>query len=440
MENVQSMERFIAAYRRFGDFLSTNGYFKYLYLGAVILFIVLTVARRPDVITYPQFNAEEGAFWYAEAYDAHHFWEPFLVPKSGYFQTVCRVGGYLGNLVDIGQAPSVFSLMAILFQVLPAAFFLSRRFESIVPSFLTRLLCGVAYLLFVGSSETHANLTNSQWRLAVLMFLIVIVPQSRKIGWKLFDNGMLLLSGLSGPFVLFMLPAAIAYYRHGRKLRDRVDRLAMLSVAFVVQAYALFFIENGTDRSAAPLGAGLMLLLRILSRAVFLRPLIGPYYTGYVMGLWYWNDGFLPVVIGIAGIVLIGYAFRKSQAEMRLFIAFTFLVLFGALCAPQVSLERTQWEVMAGGGGGGRYWFLPGLAWVMSLGWLLFNARRKSVRNIAGALLLCMVCIGMPHDFSLPKYRDFQFQRQVSEFKALEVGQPYTFRIVPKWNMTLVRK
>jgi len=188
------------------DFLKkalSNQYVKFFLIAT--LFVLIVILRRVDVVTYPQFYAEDGVFWFSEAYQAKNPIDPFFVPKQKYFQTVSRVGGYLGNLIEIGQAPLVFNLFAIAFQILPAMFFLSSRFRELISKFYLRFLIGLGYLLILGAGETHANLTNVQWRLALLMFLIIIAPESKKIGWKIFDSVMLLLAGLSGPFVFFCL-------------------------------------------------------------------------------------------------------------------------------------------------------------------------------------------------------------------------------------------
>src|SRR6185369_3409950 len=131
--------------------------------------------------------------------------------------------------------------------------------------------------------------------------------------------------------------------------------------------------------------------LKIVSRTIFLRGIIGPDYTGTIMGSIYWEKGIIPAFVGIIGISIVGYVFWKAEIQMKLFILFAFMVFAGALASPQVSLNKPQWEVMAGGGGGGRYWFLPGLGWIVSLGWLFLNAKQKFLKNFAGTLLLCLI-------------------------------------------------
>lgn len=414
-----------------------NRYFRIVLV--VALFGLIVISRRTDVVTNPQFYAEDGVFWYSEAYSADNFWEPFLIPKQGYFQTVSRVGGFIGNLVDTRHAPLVFNILAILLQILPAVYFLSSRFSKIVPKFYVRFLCSLAYLLLLGTAETHANLTNVQWRLAILMFLIIIVPESKKLGWKIFDGFFLLLAGLSGPFVFFALPIAMIYFYY-KSFRESFVRLAILVSAFLIQLYSYFFIVNEAVRSSAPLGASISNFLKIVSRSIFLRNLIGPDYTGKIMSLKGWENGYMPMLIGIIGFILIGYVLWKAELELKLFVVFAFLVFAGALISPQVSLDKPQWEVMAGGGGGGRYWLLPGMAWMISLGWLFFNEKYRLLKIFAGILLAIFLCVGLPNNWIFTSYKDYNFGKQASEFEKTKPGDEYKFKIVPKWDMVLRKK
>jgi hypothetical protein len=414
-----------------------NRYFRLVFI--VALFCLIVISRRTDVVTNPQFYAEDGVFWYSEAYSGDNFWEPFLVPKQGYFQTVSRLGGFMGNLVDTRHAPLIFNTLAILLQILPAVYFLSSRFSKIVPKFYVRFLCSLAYLLLLGTAETHANLTNVQWRLAILMFLIIIVPESKKLGWKIFDGLFLLLASLSGPFVFFALPIAMIYFYY-KSFRKSFVKLAILVSAFLIQLYSYFFIVNEAVRSSAPLGSSISNFLKIVSRSIFLRGVIGPHYTGIIMSLKSWENGYIPILIGIIGLVLMGYVLWKAKIELKLFIVFAFLVFAGALISPQVSLDKPQWEVMAGGGGGGRYWLLPGIAWMISLGWLFFGAKYKLLKASAGILLACFVIIGLPNDWIFTAYKDYNFGKQVSEFEKTKPGDEYKFKIVPKWDMVLRKK
>ena len=83
----------------------------------------------------------------------------------------------LGLLVPLGRLPLLFVLVAVPVQVMPAALVASRRFATLVPSFSVRLLLALTYLLIPNSAEVNSNLTNAQWHLALLAFMVVVADE-----------------------------------------------------------------------------------------------------------------------------------------------------------------------------------------------------------------------------------------------------------------------
>jgi len=412
--------------------------FKYCLIA--LLFCLIVISRRPDVVTYPQFYAEDGAHWYSEAYQADHFWEPFLVPIQKYYQTVSRVGGLAGNLVDIRYAPLVFNLFAILIQISPALFFLSSRFDGLVPGFSRRLLWGLIYLMLPGTGETHANLTNAMWRLTLLMLLVIIAPAGKKAGWKIFDCLVLLLAGLSGPFVFIAFPLAVLFHLCRKSLAEASLKLGILAVTFLIQLHSfLFIVVQHAQRSDQSLGVSSGRLLKIIAGDVFVRGILGVHTLTKIMSLGIWHGGLLPLMITLAGAGMLGYVLWNARLELKLLIVFSFLILAAGLASPQVSLTIPQWKAMAEGSGE-RYYFFPILAWVISLGWILRNARLKSFKCVAVVFLLAMLMIGIPKSWVFASYKNHDFARQVQEFKKTGPGEVYKFRIAPEWVMPLVRK
>src|SRR5687767_7654590 len=60
----------------------------------------LLIARRPDAVLAAQFWAEDGRYWYAEAYALGPLWAA-VTPHDGYFQTVSRSAAALALLVPL---------------------------------------------------------------------------------------------------------------------------------------------------------------------------------------------------------------------------------------------------------------------------------------------------------------------------------------------------
>ena len=108
------------------------------------------ILRRPDAVTYPQFWAEDGSNWFAEAYNTGA--ASLLQSYEGYLVTLPRLVALPSVHLGLQQAALVFNLVAITIQVAPAAFFMSRRFEHIAPRAWVRGLIGLVYILIPDSS------------------------------------------------------------------------------------------------------------------------------------------------------------------------------------------------------------------------------------------------------------------------------------------------
>ena len=102
------------------------------------------------------------------------------------------------------------------------------------PSQPARVLFALIYLLLPDSAEVYANLTNVQWHLA--FFAFIVLASTPPPGWRgaALDAAVLLLSGLSGPFSLFLAPVAVLRAWHDRN-RTTFWRAAVVLGCCVVQ-------------------------------------------------------------------------------------------------------------------------------------------------------------------------------------------------------------
>ena len=264
---------------------------------AAFVFLSIIVFRRPDAVTYPQFLSEDEV-WFSSAYGASNPIMPFLHPVAGYFQTVGRIVAVIGLLFGLGKAPLVMNIFAICIEALPAIFFLSRRFEKIVPKLWQRFLIGLLYLALPATFETHANVTNSQWRLAILSFLIIVATPSKKTREKIFDYAFLAIGGLSGPFVFFLLPILILH-RHFSEYKKRIAQFVIVVTTFTIQAWGLvgtavgFYAQDGRIR--AHFQWDIMVLLKLVAGKIFVAGTFGLSRYSEIKNLDLWNNGVLPI-------------------------------------------------------------------------------------------------------------------------------------------------
>jgi hypothetical protein len=396
----------------------------------VLVFLLsacLVVWRRPDALFYPQFFAEDGATWFREAYIFG--WLPsLLVPHSGYYQTVSRLGAALALLVPFRFAPLIMNLAGIAFQVLPVNFLLSARCSNWAP-LPARALMAFLYLALPNTAELDANLDEAQWHLAVLACLVVLARPASNAWWRVFDLLVVLLSGLTGPFCLVLLPIAAVYW-YAKRERWTLALLAATALPAVVQLYALF--TTGGTRPHTGLGATVELFIQILAGQVYLAAILG-------RGGFQVSQQFpLLVVAALGGSLILAWCLWKARLEWKLFITFCLLVFAASLVTSTVTDNLPQWPIMREAEGI-RYWFPPILAFVWALAWCA-TVNANGVFRFVGVAGLALGCFGIVQDWKYPPYTDHHFPQYAAQFAAAPPGTMIAIPISHGWTLRLVKK
>ena len=394
--------------------------------------LVLIFSRRPDAFLNPQFWAEDGSIWYADAYN-HGAIYSLTTPEAGYYQTVSRLVAIFAQLFALSLAPAIFNAAAIGMKLLVANFLASTRLSAAIPDQLVRLAIAFIYIALPHSSETHANLTNVQWHLALLAFLVIVAPGSGK--WsKVFDAAVVLISALSGPFCLLLLPIAILRLIVTRD-RSGLLPIAILAVGSLIQVSALFTTERP---SRQPLGATAELASSIVGGHLFFSGIFGERWHAWLIRQGLWTD-IAAIVANILGLLIASYAAFKSKLELRLLICFAVLIIAGALVSPAASSTMPQWIAMAGAGLGSRYWLIPIFCMFAVL---IFVATERDAKwfRYAGAAMLALSLIGIASDWRYPRFKDMDFSAQAQRFENAPAGETVVIPINPDWEMRLSKK
>ncbi len=392
--------------------------------------VLLVISRRPDAVTNPQFWAEDGTLWYAQAHNLGG-WKILFQPVAGYFCTVPRLAAALAQLVPLAAAPLLFNLIAIFFQVLPVNFFLSSRFAS-VGTLPTRLLLGFLYLAVPNSFDVNANITNVQWHLALLMCLVVIAEPATSLWWRCFDVSLIVLGSLSGPFAILLWPlAAVAW---GWKRREKWTLVLLLTLAGGALLQVIALLRTGSAaRVQGGLGASPVLFAKILASQIFVGALVGrnnlPYRHSYTLHA---------VLITVAGMAALAYALLRARWELKLFVVFASVILAAALLNPMA--DPPKWPALLTAWGV-RYWLLPMVAFVATLLWMAAGNRNpRTVRFIAVAALLLM-SVGIVREWRYPAFVDLHFGAYARQFSDLPKGSSLDIPLNPTgWSMTLTKR
>jgi hypothetical protein len=418
-------------------------------LGLLLVSAAAIAARRPDVFTHAQFWAEDGMVWYARAYN-----EPgignLVSPYGGYLQMFPRLAGLLSQLVPFAQAPLLMAILALAVQAIAPVFLLSDRFAWAVPSLAARGLLALLVVAVPNLMEVHVNVTNSHVHLAFLAFLIVLAEPRATRGWRAFDIGFLLLSGLSGPFCVLLLPVAAIVWWHRR---DRwslvklgcVGGTTLLQIALLVPKSMLpsLAISRGFSARAprSPYGATPGNLLRIFGGQIVVGGLAGWHaYVELFAGIFAAHP-WLPALIGLAGIAFLARAAWLTESfGLRLLLLYATLHMGAGLASPIIIGDQPLWVMLALPGAGQRYYYTMTLAFLVTLLWTAAADPRLAMRGVAAVLLLILTLYGIRRDLRLPPWEDLDFPAQVERLAWSPPGKVVKIPVPPTpFEMVLIR-
>lgn len=406
-------------------------------------------ARAPDVFTRPQFWAEDGMVFYATAYN-----QPgpatLLTAYGGYLQSFARISGLLSQMVDFASAPLVMAVLALLAQMVAPVFLLSDRFAWVVPGRAQRLGLAALVLTAPNLMEVHVNVTNSHVHLAFLAFLVLLAAPRTSRAWRAFDVGVLVLSGVSGPFCVLLWPVAgLCWWR--RRDRWSAIRLACVLGAALLQiavmSPGIVLPGTGAHRGMAsrrlrgPLGASIGNLLEIFGGQIVVGGLTGVRTYARLYAGAFAAHPWLPGLIGVAGIAFVARAaWVTSSFALRLLLLFGALHLAAGLASPIIISDAPLWELLQLPGAGQRYYYTMTIAFLATVVWTLAADPRVAIRVVAGGGFVLLVLVGIPGDLRIPPRADFDFPAQAERLAWSPPGTIVELRTPPDpFRMVLIR-
>jgi hypothetical protein len=397
----------------------------------------LLFSRDPGHLLHPELWAEDGVVWLQGAYNVG--WRCLLIPCAGYLQTLSNLGGLLVAGLPLTQAPLIFALIAFVIQLTPVVLLLSPRGAVLLPSRTARLLLVLYDVGMPNSSEVYVNLTNAMWHLAIVAFLLVVLPKPRSIAGLVVDVIVLVLGGLSGPLVLFIAPIAwwqVAALRQQGDGGKRVLYAVTLSLCAVVQG-ALVIAQSAENR-IGHLGASFDRLVHILANQVILGGVIGAHDVRRLLTWHLWLHSW-PAALCCAGAAVLGVAaFVRGPAVYRQFAVLAVLIMASGLKSPMVSISA-QWMAMQHPEIGDRYYIFPMLAWFMTLLVLAAERSRFGLNWVARGVMLCCV-VGIVTDWRHVPYAHTGYYEAAKKFDRAAPGTTVVFSENPiSWKFTLTK-
>jgi hypothetical protein len=384
------------------------------------------ILRRPDSVLNAQFWAEDGRNFFAEAYN-HGALAALFIPYNGYLHVVPRLAAGIATIAPLALAPLVMNAVAIIIQTLPALVLASRRMAAAFPDRKVRVALALLYLVGPGTAgEINANVSNSQWHLAVLAWCLIATSSARSARNIATDAAILAFTGLSGPFALLLIPfAAISSWMRERRIVTLNSCVLLACAVIQVAVVAL----SGT-RQVAELDASLAVAGEILSCQIFMPALLGAPVCA-ALGK---PAPIALLAIVVCGVAAVSYGAIKGPVAIRMFVAFAGLTLVTSVAAP-----LTSWPNLAVPGSSMRYWFIPILAVEMVVTWLW--AEVSFARRFAGYAAMSVLAFGIALNWQQLPLEDFRFREAARWFGDVPSGTVAAISINPPgWEMVLLKR
>lgn len=397
-----------------------------------LLACAIIISRRPDMIFRPQFWAEDGVVWFAQAYN-DGWWHSLFRTQVGYFQTLPRLAAALSLLVPMAAAPLVCTLIALAVQALVVNLLLSERSRGWGPPH-TRALFAFIYLAIPNCPEVCGIITNAQWALCLAALIVVLMAPAATKAVRGFDLSVILLCGLTGPFCFFLLPIKI-YTAWKRRERESWTPVTILFICCLVQAYGLL-IKSPSERSTADLGPTVPLFIRILAGDIYLGAILGPSGIATMPGT---RIFLFLLFIAIVLTTLIVVVLRKAPLEMKMLAAFAGMVAGGALISPTSydPLGIPKWQLIAEASAV-RYWLYASLLllWCAVLG---LERGSRAVKSIS-VVVLVLMCFGIGIRWRRLAFEDTHFAEAARSFEGAPAGTVRVFSQNPDgWTFQLIK-
>ncbi len=231
-------------------------------LGSVFLF------RVSDTVLHPQFWAEDGSIFFQDAYCVGG--ASIIKPYNGYYHLIPRLTALFANQFDPLYAPAIYCGVAVILTFLVLYLALSPRLSLPFKPLLALLI-----VIIPNGDEVYANITNTQWYLAIGVLLVIIMKPSNTKFHLFLETLFVFVAGLTGPFVLLLMPVFIAKVWLNRSLPEERQRSTALMIAAfatsVLQAYALSISNIPTPGDISELPHDFSGNLSLLSVVLFMH-------------------------------------------------------------------------------------------------------------------------------------------------------------------------
>lgn len=384
----------------------------------LLLFGITTIImfiRKTDSIIHPQFWAEDGTVFFLQQYNQGV--SALFEPYAGYLHVVPRlIALFSDSFFPYSAAPYVYNYSSLFLTLL-----------VIANIFSSRLIMNNKFLLVLSvvlvphyRNQVFLNITNLQWILAILIIVTLLKEQPHpKYGnvhvQRIVDFTVIICCGLTGPFIIFLLPFFVWKCFRARNYHSYSIVMAVIAVASI----QLLFIINDV-----PLSSGAVAQNYEYARVVG-QKLFGNLFLG--ISIPYEINAYFLCSLLLFLIVFIAYL-SVDYDKNRSFVIVVLLGFFFAILLATLNKFKLNPGGIIPPGAGPRYFYLPYVMIVWSL--IICLDQKKIWKSILVKLLLIVILISsLASEFHSNPFIDYDWQ---SYSKLIGKEQNLTIPINPK--------
>lgn len=372
----------------------------------LMLMTVLLFCRRPDAFLNPQFWGEDGTIFFKGCID--HGFKSILMPYAGYFHLVPRLIACAASLFPFSIIPTVynfFALAAILF--VGGALFSSRCSIPFKP------LLALSMILVPHYGEVFMTVTNIQWYLCFLPLILLCKEPPVKFYQYFLDYLIIILCGLTGPFIVLLLPLFLIKC-FTKKSPYNYGILLVALLCALIQGWC--FLKSGHGEGLE-ISGNINAWISLLGFRFFGQLFLGNHISYMI------DSKILAILALMTPIFLLWYANSKKQ----LYLIGSFLIFGIAAVLSLFYMVRTCPELIAYDTmNAERCFYIPYVMIMWSLITYL-NSQKLLKRSIAAALLLLILATSSNHFRSAP-FVDYKWKEYSEKIK---IGEPVSIPINP---------
>lgn len=341
----------------------------------------------------------------------------FLQPMAGYLHLLLRGIAFSGMYLDPALQPGWYLAAALFFTAVVGNTCLSKRNPMACRYFLP-----VAIALIPHTGEVPLNLTNLQWITALGLLVTALKDDpSTGVQW-ISDVFFVVVVGLTGPFILFVVPLLLyrAYAR--RTYRSYV----LLGLAVAVSLVQLWYVYSTLPRSDGPPVIDAFKVFAVVSRRLFGSVVLGE--ASFEM------KEYASAALGVGMLLYLSVSIWTLQKDRAVYA----LLLFYMLAVVFVSgfTKRFDTWYILDVVNGDRYFFVPKVVLV----WIMIGIIARGERPWSYLSGMVMICTGLVLNlgaYRFAPYQDFKWYEQCPRIRKFE---EVTVDINPGWRLQYTRR